>query len=71
MKNNEQGSILVMVILIIAVLSILGTAFLTLSVDENKFAIKEHDYQQTYYIARAGAEATAIYMEKTTLTILI
>lgn len=64
MNNNEQGSILVMVILIIAVLSILGTAFLTLSVDENKFAIKEHDYQQAYYIARAGAEATAIYMEK-------
>jgi hypothetical protein len=68
MKSNENGSVLVMVILIIAVLSILGTAFLTLSVDENRFAIKEHDYQQAYYIARAGAEATAKHMQENTFT---
>lgn len=62
MLKNNQGSTLVMVILIIAVLSILGIAVLNASINDNRYAIKEHDYQQAYYIARAGAEATAVYL---------
>lgn len=64
MNNNKKGSTLVMVILIMAILSVLGTALLGVSINENRFAIKEHDYQQAYYIARAGAEATAEYLNK-------
>ncbi|MBN2287454.1 MAG: hypothetical protein JXQ26_02745 [Tissierellales bacterium] len=59
MNGKSKGSTLVMLILILAILSILGTALLSISINENRFAIKEHDYQQAYYIARAAAEATA------------
>jgi hypothetical protein len=62
MKVNNKGSTLVMLVLILAILSVLGTSLLSISVNENKLAIKEHDYQQAYYIARAGAEATAKYL---------
>jgi hypothetical protein len=61
LKNN-YGSTILMVILIMAVMSILGIAIMNVSVDDNKYAIKEHDIQQAYYIARAGAEATATYL---------
>jgi hypothetical protein len=59
-KNN--GSVLVMVILIAAILGILGVTSLSFSVNENKYAVKEHEYQQAYYIARGGAEAVASYL---------
>lgn len=62
MLKNNRGSTLVMLLLMLAVLSMLGIALLNTSINENRYAIKEHDFQQTYYIARAGAEATADYM---------
>lgn len=61
LKEND-GSVLVMVILIAAVLAILGVTSLSFSVNENKYAVKEHEYQQAYYIARGGAEAVASYL---------
>lgn len=57
-----------MLLLIMAILSILGMAILQMSINDNKFSIKEHEYQQTYYIARAGAEATAEYLTKNRLS---
>jgi hypothetical protein len=61
MIKNERGSTLVMLLLFVAVVSILGLGLLNTSINENRHAIKEHDFQQTYYIAMAGAEATAEY----------
>lgn len=66
--KNDKGSSLVMLLLIMAILSILGMAILQMSINDNKFSIKEHEYQQTYYIARAGAEATAEYLTKNRLS---
>jgi hypothetical protein len=61
MPKNNQGSTLVMLILVFAVMSIIGIALMNASVNENRHAILEHDYQQAYSIARAGAVATADY----------
>ena len=60
--KNEKGSTLVMVLLIMAIPSILGIGLINSSISDNRFAIKEHDYQKAYYVARAGAEATADYL---------
>jgi hypothetical protein len=62
MLKNNKGSTLVMLLLLLAVMSIVGIALMNTSVTENKHAILEHDYQQAYYIARAGAEATAFHL---------
>ena len=62
MLKNNKGSTLIMLLLMLAILSILGIALLNVSINDNRYAIKEHDFQQTYYIARAGAAATADYM---------
>ncbi|SHI69330.1 PilX N-terminal [Dethiosulfatibacter aminovorans DSM 17477] len=61
MIRNEKGSTMVMLILILAILSLFGIVLMNTSVNENRNAIKEHDYQQAYFYARAGAAATADY----------
>lgn len=65
MLSNKRGSTLVMLLLILAIMSIMGIALLNTSITENKHAIKEHDSQQAYYIAKAGADATAKYLRRT------
>ena len=59
---NESGSVLALTLVIMLVLMILGTALLNMSLAENKFAIKQEDKMQAYYIARSGAQAVAEYM---------
>lgn len=60
--HREQGSALAVTLIIMVVLTILGTAFLNLSVAENRFANRSEDRLQAYYIARSGAQSVAEYM---------
>jgi hypothetical protein len=60
--TKEGGSVLVMTLVITLVLMILGTVVLNMSLAENKFAIKQEDKLQAYYIARSGAQSIAEYM---------
>lgn len=60
--KGERGSALAITLIIMVVLTILGTAFLNLSVAENKFANRNEDRLQAYYIARSGAQTVAEYM---------
>ena len=62
--TNKKGSALVIVLLIMVVMSILGTAVLRIALAETKFASHQEDKIQAYYIARSGAQATAEYMIK-------
>lgn len=65
---DDRGSVLLMVILIFATMAIMGTVVLNGAVNENRLVKKEHEYQQAYYIARAGAEAAATYLENNKFT---
>ncbi len=61
-NKNERGSALITVLLVMVVLLILGTALMNTSVAENRFAAKNEDRLQAYYIARTGAQAVAEYI---------
>ena len=61
MRNNK-GSALILVILIMMVLTILGTSFLFISVSENKFVQMQERKMKAYYVARSGADALAQYI---------
>jgi hypothetical protein len=62
--NEESGAALVMTLIVMLVLTILGTALLNISLAENKFAKRNEDKLQAYYIARSGAHAVAEYIAK-------
>lgn len=58
---KEAGSVLVIVLLIITVLSLLGVTFLTLSMTESSISFNENRLGQAFYLADAGvAEAQRI-----------
>lgn len=56
---SQQGFALVFVIMVMAVLMILGTALLTLSVAESKSSSRDVFKMKAHYIAQAGVDATA------------
>lgn len=60
--RNNKGSTMIVVLLVMVVLMILGVVIMNTSVAENKFAKKNEDKVQAYYIARAGAQAMAEYL---------
>jgi flagellar basal body-associated protein FliL len=60
--DSQQGSTMVMVLMVMVVLLILGTALISTSVAENRFVVKNEDRIQAYYIARTGAQAVAEYI---------
>ncbi len=60
--KNNKGSTMIVVLLVMAVLMILGAVIINTSVAENIFAGKNEDRIKAYYIARAGAQATAEYL---------
>jgi len=60
--HSKNGSALAVVIIIFAVLAVLGTAVLAVSVSENKFVNRQEDKMQAYYIARSGAHSVAEYL---------
>jgi hypothetical protein len=61
--KEEEGGALVLVLITMTVLFILGTTLLKISLSDNKFAILQEKNLKAYYIARAGAEATADYIK--------
>lgn len=56
MLGNKKGMILIAVYLIIAVLLILGTAFMSRSVSENRFAQREKNAIKAFYVSEAGID---------------
>src|SRR5690554_1691703 len=60
--KNRNGGALIMVILVMLILTILGSAVLRIAAAENIFAAKNEDKLQAHYIARSGAVAVAEYM---------
>lgn len=60
--TNKRGVALIWVLMIMLVLPILATAVLNVAVAENKFAARQGDKLQAYYIARSGAQAIAEHM---------
>ncbi len=62
MKQSQRGSALILIIVIFAVLAIIGTAVLNLSLSENKQTIFQENELKSYYAARSGVEAMASYL---------
>lgn len=62
--KNDNASALAMTLIVMLVLTILGTVILNISIAENKFANRNEDKLQAYYIARSGAQSVAEYMVK-------
>lgn len=62
--NGRKGSALVVVLIVMAVMSVLGTTVLRIAVAENNFTARQENKMQAYYIARSGAQAIAEYMIK-------
>jgi hypothetical protein len=52
--NNEKGIALVVVLLVLVVVSIMGTTLLALSANNVKMSTSESSYQSSYYIAESG-----------------
>lgn len=65
MLHNEKGAALAMVIIILCVFSILGAAFLSISLSDSRHAVWNEKKEQAYYLARSGADATARWMLNT------
>src|SRR5690554_5509398 len=60
--RKREGGALAMVLIVMAVLSILGTAVLRIAVAESNFAKHNENKLQAHYIARSGAVAVAEHM---------
>ncbi len=60
--KNERGSALAFVLIIFAVLMILGTSVLSMSLAETKFVVHDVMKIKGDYTARSGAEAMASYL---------
>ena len=53
--RNQEGSVFIVTLMILAVLSILGSAVLSTTFSNNKMAIYDSEFQSVYYVAEAGA----------------
>lgn len=60
--NNQNGSSLSLILVIMLVLGILGSTLLFLNTSEARQVAKETKKVQAYYIAKSGAEAIAEYI---------
>ncbi len=57
--RNERGSALAFVIMVMAVLMVLGTSLLVVSMAEARQSIRQENNTQAHYTARTGAEVLA------------
>ncbi len=62
--QKEDGSALLLTMVLILVLVFLGGAFTLQSLTEVKQARREEEQLQAYYLARSGADALAYYLEE-------
>jgi len=60
--NNEKGAALPLVLIVMIVLTLLGTALWYYGVNELGHSVREEKKARAYYIARAGAESVAKYI---------
>lgn len=60
--KKRKGGALVFTLLVMMIMTILGTTLLQISLAENKQAIREKNRIEAYYLARSGVEATAKWM---------
>ncbi len=56
-KSNEKGMALVIVLLVVLVFAILGSAFIARTVNEKNTAEREKLLNQAFYVAEAGGDA--------------
>jgi hypothetical protein len=56
--TDQRGIILVVVLLVIIVLGLLGSAFLTMSSTEDQISRNDQDVVQALYVAEAGVQST-------------
>jgi hypothetical protein len=61
--RNQQGSVLVVVMVAMAALLILGGTLSTAALSDQRQAIRQQKNNEAYYIARSGAEAVAHFLE--------
>lgn len=52
--RDQEGSVFIVTLMILAVLSILGSAVLSTTFSNNKMAIYDSEFQSVYYVAEAG-----------------
>lgn len=59
MIKNKDGSTLIMIVVLVAILGMLGVAVQSISLADKKQYVQQDKNVQTYYLARAGADAVA------------
>ncbi|HOB20679.1 MAG TPA: pilus assembly PilX N-terminal domain-containing protein, partial [Candidatus Atribacteria bacterium] len=52
----ERGSIFIITLMVLVVMSILGTAILGYTLSNNKMSIHDSNFQSAYYIAETGVK---------------
>ena len=52
--RDQEGSVFIITLMLLVVLSILGTAVMNTTVSNNKMAIYDSEFQSVYYVAEAG-----------------
>lgn len=65
---DSQGSALALVLVVMVVLTILGTAALNLSLAETKFAVRDEQMMRAEYIAKAGLDSVAKHYSNNSTT---
>ena len=73
--KSQEGSVFIVTLMLLVVLSILGTAVMNTTVSNNQMTIYDNEFQSVYYVAEAGirhvgnsitANIADIYMESDT-----
>jgi Tfp pilus assembly protein PilX len=67
-KNNEKGFALPLVLLLLVVMTIMGTTLVTISSNEHKSNTEKDSNQQTFYAAESGISVAKKYMVGNTNT---
>ncbi|NBJ15563.1 MAG: hypothetical protein FNP40_08285 [Dehalobacter sp. 4CP] len=62
MKKKSDGYALVLTMVLLVVLSVLGTAILSIAFGETKMVANQVENKRAYYAARSGADAMASYI---------
>ncbi len=62
MNRRNKGLALAMVLIVTAVVAVIGTGILSISLYEKKVAINDVNQEKAYYIARSGADAAAVWL---------
>jgi len=73
LKHNKKGSALVLIIMVVAVLMILGTALLSVGLSDTKVAVKHQEIVQARNIALTGVNVAAeriINMQESDLAVI-